>query len=117
MSTRAPCSSTGKTIFRGSDATTCGAYRFSATTGIALRLAGIPEDRLVYLSLLPQLLTGVGVIENGTPVPVDQMAQRIRTEILSLNATFSVNADTGRHELVVRGAEIQPPNRSAPSSG
>ncbi len=76
----------------------------SATTGIALRLESIPDDQLVYLSLLPQLLTGVGVIDNGVPVSVDQMAQRIRNEILSLNATFSVNADTGRHELVVRGA-------------
>ena len=35
----------------------------SATTGISLRLDGVPEDRLVYLSMLPQLLTRVGVIE------------------------------------------------------
>ncbi|HLK68280.1 MAG TPA: hypothetical protein VKU19_32830 [Bryobacteraceae bacterium] len=76
----------------------------STTAGLALRLEAIPEDRLVYVSLLPQLLTGVGVIENGQPVSVDQMAQRLRNEILSLNATFSVNAETGRHELVLRGA-------------
>ena len=76
----------------------------SATTGIALRLDDVPENRLVYVSLLPQLLTRVGVIENGKPVSYEEMTQRLRNEILSLDAGFSVNAATNRYELVVRGA-------------
>ena len=76
----------------------------SGTTGLALRLDTVPEDRLVYVSLLPALLTRVGVIENGTPVSYEEMTQRLRKEILSLNATFSSNASTDRYELVVRGA-------------
>src|SRR5208283_3197609 len=76
----------------------------SATTGIALRLDPVPESQLVYVSLLPQLLTRVGVIENGKPVSYEEMTQRLRNEILSLEAGFSVNTATGRYELVVRGA-------------
>jgi Zn-dependent M16 (insulinase) family peptidase len=80
----------------------------SGTTGLALRLDVVPEDRLVYVSLLPALLTRVGVIENGQPVSYEQMTQRMRNEILSLNASFSVNAATDRYELVVRGAGNDP---------
>src|SRR5579871_1217927 len=76
----------------------------SATAGIALRLDSVPEDQLVYLSMLPQLLTRAGVIENGQPVPYQEMAGRLRNEILSLNANFSINPAAGRYELVVRGA-------------
>lgn len=76
----------------------------SATAGIALRLDGLAEDRLVFLSALPQLLTRVGVIENGKPVSFERMTERLRQEILSLQATFSVNGTTGRYELVVRGS-------------
>jgi Zn-dependent M16 (insulinase) family peptidase len=76
----------------------------SATTGIALRLDGVPESQLVYVSLLPQLLTRVGVIENGKPVSYEEMTQRLRNEILSLSAGFSLNPATDRYELVVRGA-------------
>ena len=76
----------------------------SATSGIALRLDGIPHDRLLYLSMLPQLLTRVGVIENGKPVPYEEMSERLRNEILSLAADFSTNSKTDRVELVVRAA-------------
>ncbi|MBV9504621.1 MAG: hypothetical protein JO323_06395 [Acidobacteriia bacterium] len=75
-----------------------------ATAGIALRLDGVPEDQLVYLSMLPDLLTRVGVIENGKPVAYPEMAGRLRNEILKLDAGFSVNPRSGRYELVVRGS-------------
>jgi Zn-dependent M16 (insulinase) family peptidase len=75
----------------------------SATTGIALRLDGIPEDRLMFVSALPALLTRVGVIENGKPIPYEEMSERVRKEILSLNADFGTNPKTNRVELVVRG--------------
>ena len=76
----------------------------SATTGLALRLDGIPQDQLMFVSLLPAMLTRVGVIENGRPVPYEEMSERVRKEILSLNADFGTNAKTGRVELVVRGS-------------
>jgi Zn-dependent M16 (insulinase) family peptidase len=76
----------------------------SGTTGIALRLDALPADDLRYLSLMPTLLTRVGVIDNGKPVSFDEMTERLRREILSLNATFSTNVRTGRSEIVVRGS-------------
>ena len=76
----------------------------SATTGISLNLDGVPQDRLVYLSMIPQLLTRVGVIENGKPVSYQEMTERLRNEILSLNADFSTNSKNERVELTVRGA-------------
>lgn len=76
----------------------------SATVGLALRLDGVQERQLVYLSALPELLQSVGVIENGKPISYEQMTERQRNEILSLAAYFSTNSTTGRAELVVRGA-------------
>jgi hypothetical protein len=77
-----------------------------ALTGIALRLDGVPRDELRYVSLLPQLLTTVGVIEDGKPVPYEQMRERLRREILALTPSFSTNTRTGRVELVLRGSGI-----------
>jgi Zn-dependent M16 (insulinase) family peptidase len=76
----------------------------SATTGIALRLDGVPQDKLVYLSAMPSLITQVGVVKDGKPIPFEQMSEMLRKEILSLNSYFSTNFRTGRAELVVRGA-------------
>jgi Zn-dependent M16 (insulinase) family peptidase len=76
----------------------------SATAGIALRLDGLAEDRLVFVSALPQLLTRVGVIEDGKPVSFERMTERLRQEILSLDASFNVNGTTDRYELVVSGS-------------
>lgn len=76
----------------------------STTTGMALRLDSVPEEDLALLSLLPALLTETGVIENGKPIPYEQMEEMLRRQILSLNATFSVDARSNREELMVRGA-------------
>ncbi len=75
-------------------------------TGMALRLDGVPRDELRYLSLLPALLSTVGVIENGKPVPYEAMRERLRREVLTLNAAFSTNPRTGRVELLVRGSGV-----------
>ncbi|HLK60682.1 MAG TPA: hypothetical protein VKU00_29230, partial [Chthonomonadaceae bacterium] len=75
-----------------------------ATTGLALRLDGVSEDQLLYLTLLPSLLTNVGVVESGKPLSYEEMQERLRREILALNASFSVNNLTGRYELIVRGS-------------
>ncbi len=76
----------------------------SATLGLDLRVDTVPAEQLRYLSLMPALLTGVGVIENGKPVSFDEMTERLRNEILSLDASFSTNPRTGRVELTVRGS-------------
>ncbi|MDT5269535.1 MAG: hypothetical protein QOH49_1721 [Acidobacteriota bacterium] len=76
----------------------------SATTGLALRLDGVPQDKLFYLSAMPPLLTQVGVVKDGKPIPFEQMSEMLRKEILSLNSYFSTNFRNGRAELVVRGA-------------
>ncbi|HEX8558564.1 MAG TPA: hypothetical protein VF668_10695 [Pyrinomonadaceae bacterium] len=76
----------------------------SATAGLALRLDGVPQERLFYLSAMPQLLTQVGVVRDGRPIPFEQMSEMLRKEILALNAYFSTNFRTGRAELAVRGA-------------
>jgi Zn-dependent M16 (insulinase) family peptidase len=76
----------------------------SATTGLALRLDGIPQGDLFVVSLLPALFTRVGVIENGRPVSYEEMSERVRKEILSLNADFGTNSKTGRVELVIRAS-------------
>ena len=78
----------------------------SATLGLAVRLDGTPHEQLRYLSLLPALMTRVGVIENGKPVSYEEMSERLRKEILRLDANFSTNPRTERVELVVRGAGI-----------
>ena len=78
----------------------------SSTLGLAIRADRVPQVQLRYLSLLPQLLTRVGVIENGKPISYEEMSERLRKEILNLNANFSTNARTERVELVVRGAGI-----------
>src|SRR5947209_4555228 len=76
----------------------------SATTGLALRLDGVPQEQLFYLSAMPTLLTQVGVVRDGKAIPYEQMSEMLRKEILALNSYFSTNFRTGRAELVVRGA-------------
>ncbi len=78
----------------------------SAQAGLALRANTVPADHLRYVSLLPLLLTRVGVIENGKPVSWDEMSERLRKEILSLDANWSVNPRTNRVELALRGSGI-----------
>jgi Zn-dependent M16 (insulinase) family peptidase len=76
----------------------------SASAGVAFRLDALQPDDLRYVALLPTLLTRVGVIENGRPVSFDEMTERLRNEVLNLNAGFSTSGRTGRAEVVVRGA-------------
>jgi len=78
----------------------------SATLGLALRVDSVPREQLRFLSLLPNLMTRSGVIENGKPVSFDEMSERLRKEILRLDAAFSTNPRTGRVELTVRGAGL-----------
>jgi Zn-dependent M16 (insulinase) family peptidase len=79
-----------------------------ATVGLALRLNAVADQELVYLSLLPELLTRSGVIVNGKPIPYPEMAERLRTEILGLDAGYRINPLTNRYELVLRGSGSNP---------
>ncbi len=76
----------------------------SATTGLALRLDSVPEADLPLISLFPALLTQTGVIDNGKPIPYEQMTELLRKQVLSLDANFSVNVRSNRVELVVQGS-------------
>lgn len=76
----------------------------SATAGLNLRLDSVPQEDLVFVSVLPALLSQVGVIENGKPVPYEEMQERLRREVLGLAASFSTDAKSNRVELVVRGS-------------
>ncbi len=78
----------------------------SATLGAAFPVYPVEHDQLRLLSLLPVLMSQVGVIENGKPVPFEVMSERLRNEILSLDAYFSTNPRTERVELTVRGSGI-----------
>lgn len=75
-----------------------------ATSGIALRLDTLPEKDLVYLSSLPDLLRGVGVIKDGKAMSYDEMSELLRKEILSLEVEFTGSAVTHRYELTARGS-------------
>lgn len=76
----------------------------SATTGVAVRLDGVPEEQLVYVSALPALLSQTGVVRDGKAISYEEMSEALRQEILALNVYFSANFATNRAELVVRGA-------------
>jgi Zn-dependent M16 (insulinase) family peptidase len=75
-----------------------------ATSGMSLRLDVIPENELVYVSSLPQLLRLTGVIKDGKALSYEEMSEALRREILNLSLDFSGNERTNRYELTVRGA-------------
>ncbi|MBV9403837.1 MAG: hypothetical protein JO211_00725 [Acidobacteriaceae bacterium] len=76
----------------------------STTTTLALRLDTTPESDLPLLSLFPALLIESGVVIDGKPLPYEEMKQRLREEILNLDANFQSDIRTGRIELAVSAA-------------
>ncbi len=76
----------------------------SSTVGIALRLDVVPESLLVYVPFLPDVLTEIGVYEDGKAIPYEKMKERLRKEILRMNASFDFGFRTGRVELVLSAA-------------
>ncbi len=79
-----------------------------ATAGLALRLDSVPEADLALVSLLPALLTQTGVIDNGKPVPYEEMEELLRKQVLNLDSDFSFNVRSNRVELAVHGAGNDP---------
>jgi Zn-dependent M16 (insulinase) family peptidase len=76
----------------------------SATVGLALNVREWQGRQLVYAAILPALLTGSGVTKDGARLSYEESMQRMRREILSLNASYSTNVVTGRAELVLSAA-------------
>ncbi len=72
----------------------------SATTGLALRLDGVADDQLLYLSALPQLIVGTGVVKDGKPISFEEFSEIVRKEILGLSADFRTS-EAGKAELVL----------------
>ncbi len=75
----------------------------SSQIGLALNLNVLPENLLVYLPALPSVLTSIGVTRDGEVIPFEVMSERLRSEVMSLNAFYSSNGHTNRAELVVSG--------------
>lgn len=82
--------------------------RFDGMTGadvrLALRLDGVTEAQSRWLAVLPDLLTEVGVVEDGVPIPHTEVIERLQREVLGVGAWTSTNARTGRAELVMHGS-------------
>ena len=76
----------------------------SATVGIAFSLDSLPEDALPYLAILPALIRDSGVIRDGKAIPYDEMRDRLRRDLLSMNVYLSTSYDSGRAELVIEAA-------------
>lgn len=76
----------------------------SSTVGIAFRMDVVPEDKLIYVPLLPDVLTSIGVVENGVPVEHAEMQERLRKEVLRFNSYYDFTTATGRIELILTGA-------------
>jgi len=75
----------------------------SSTLNLYLKMNVIPESLLVYLPLLNSLMTDIGVIENGVPVKYEDMTDRLRKELLNLNAYYTTGNELKRIELVLSG--------------
>jgi Zn-dependent M16 (insulinase) family peptidase len=75
-----------------------------ATTGLALKLDPLLEQDLVYVSSLPELLRGTGVIKDGKAISYEEMTEMTRKEILGLEIEFTGSPVTRRYEVTVRGS-------------
>jgi len=82
--------------------------------GLAFDLNVTPEPWLVYLPVLPSLMLSTGVEMEGRILPYDEMIERLRGEVLSLNVGFDHGLETGRVELVVsgQGSDLEEFNRT-----
>src|SRR5690606_18968158 len=80
----------------------------SMTSGrvqLSFNVAGmVPPADQMFVAALPSVLEGAGVIdESGTPIPADEMRERMRKEILGAGVVYGANPRTGRLELAVVG--------------
>jgi hypothetical protein len=76
----------------------------SSRVSLAFRLDAVPESHLLYLALLPDLLTETGLFEDGVATASETVKEALRREILSLSFSYASNSRSGRVELVASGA-------------
>jgi hypothetical protein len=76
----------------------------SARIAFAFRLDAVPEADLMFLALLPELMSEVGVVDGGTVISSAEMRERLRKEVLELSVDYATSARSDRAELVVAGA-------------
>ena len=76
----------------------------SARVSLAFRLDAVPEADLMYLALLPTLMSEVGIDDHGARISSAEMRERLRKEILELSVGYEVSPRANRIELVVSGA-------------
>ncbi len=73
----------------------------SATVGLDLKLDELPEESLPWLAALPSLMSSVGVLRDGHPIPYGEVADRLRKEVLEVDVGYSLDAASGRVELAL----------------
>ncbi|MCP4580737.1 MAG: hypothetical protein GY839_03920 [candidate division Zixibacteria bacterium] len=76
----------------------------SSEIGLAMRLDVVPESLLLYLPLLPGMMTEIGAIKDGQTIGYDEMVDRLRNEVLNLYAYFDHSPFTDRIELILIGS-------------
>jgi hypothetical protein len=76
----------------------------SARVAVAFRLDAVPEADLMFLALLPELMSEVGVVDGGTVISSAEMRDRLRKEVLELSVEYATSPRSNRAELVVAGA-------------
>lgn len=76
----------------------------SSRVQLAFRVDSVPVENQLFLAALPVMLSDAGIIENGKPIPADEMKERQRKEILELSIYYVDNPKTGRIELVASGS-------------
>lgn len=79
-----------------------------AKTALMLDLGATDPKHALWLSVLPRLLSEVGVIEDGAPVSHEEVIERTQREILSAGAYSASNASTGRIELALHASGTDP---------
>jgi Zn-dependent M16 (insulinase) family peptidase len=72
-----------------------------ATAGLMFNMEVVPDQYLLYVPALPALMTQVGVIKDGIPIPYDDAAEAMKREILWLNASYDVRYSREKVELAV----------------
>ena len=73
----------------------------ASTASLSFRVDAVEERDLVYLAMLPDLVTEVGLFEDGKAIPSEEVKEAQRREILGLRAGYGTNVRTGRVELTI----------------
>ena len=73
----------------------------TVTASIYFDLNGVEEDELIYLSLLPEILTSSGAVKDGRRYSSLEVEKILRREIADFDVSMSGSMTTGRNELKI----------------